>query len=41
MALQGRKPGWLLDKILGRAREEEQRQDPPAAPPVARAAPAA
>ncbi len=27
MALQGRKPGWLLDKILGRDTEERLRQE--------------
>jgi fused signal recognition particle receptor len=30
--VKGRKPGWLLDKILGREREEER--TPPASPPA-------
>ncbi|TDR93201.1 signal recognition particle-docking protein FtsY [Enterovirga rhinocerotis] len=30
MALQGRKPGWLLDRILGRRSEEEKPAEPPA-----------
>ena len=32
MALQGRKPGWLLDKILGRETAEEAPVAPPTAP---------
>ncbi len=34
MALQGRKPGWLLDKILGREAEPEVRPSVPPVPPA-------